>query len=51
MVATGNFNDAWLYVAAPIVGGIIAALVHLALARMAHDDERAVSTTAAAVTE
>ena len=46
MIATGNLNDAWLYVAAPIVGGIIAALVHLVLARMAHDDERTVPTPA-----
>jgi MIP family channel proteins len=51
MVATGNLNDAWLYIAAPIVGGIIAALVHLVLTRMAHEDERAVSTTPAAVTK
>src|SRR4030081_3914050 len=32
MVATGNFNDAWLYLTAPIVGAIIAALVHTGLA-------------------
>jgi aquaporin Z len=51
MVATGNFHDTWLYVAAPIVGGIIAALVHLVLARMAHDDERTVPATPAAVTK
>ena len=35
MVATGNFSDAWLYVAAPLVGGIIAALVHTGLTRLA----------------
>jgi MIP family channel proteins len=35
MVATGNFNDAWLYLTAPIVGAIIAALVHAGLARLA----------------
>ena len=51
MVATGNFHDTWLYVAAPIVGGIIAALVHLVLARMAHDDERTLPATPAAVTK
>ena len=35
MIATGNFTDAWLYVAAPLVGGIIAALVHTGLTRLA----------------
>ena len=35
MVATGNFNDAWLYLTAPIVGAIVAALVHTGLARLA----------------
>jgi MIP family channel proteins len=35
MIATGNFSDAWLYVAAPLVGGIIAALVHVGLTRLA----------------
>jgi hypothetical protein len=35
MVATGNFNDAWLYVTAPIVGAIVAAAVHTGLARLA----------------
>jgi glycerol uptake facilitator-like aquaporin len=35
MVATGNFSDAWLYVTAPIVGAIIAAIVHTGLARLA----------------
>ena len=34
MVATGNFSDAWLYVAAPIVGAIVAALVHTSLTRL-----------------
>src|SRR6202048_470717 len=37
MVATGNFNDAWLYLTAPIVGAIIAAIVHTGLARLAHE--------------
>ena len=36
MVATGNFNDAWLYVTAPIVGAIIAAIVHTGLTRLVH---------------
>src|SRR6202047_2148682 len=35
MVATGNFNDAWLYLTAPVVGAIIAALLHTGLARLA----------------
>jgi MIP family channel proteins len=35
MVATGNFTDAWLYLTAPIVGAIIAAIVHTGLARLA----------------
>jgi MIP family channel proteins len=35
MVATGNFSHAWLYVAAPIVGAIIAAMVHTGLTRLA----------------
>jgi MIP family channel proteins len=35
MVATGNFNDAWLYVTAPIVGAIVAALLHAAFSRLA----------------
>ena len=37
MVATGNFSDAWLYLTAPIVGAIVAALVHMGLARLARD--------------
>src|SRR4051794_21850074 len=35
MIVTGNLNDAWLYVAAPIVGAIVAAMVHLGLTRLA----------------
>ena len=34
MIATGNFNDAWLYLVAPIVGAIIAALLHTGLDRL-----------------
>jgi MIP family channel proteins len=34
MVATGNFSDAWLYLAAPIVGAIVAAILHAGLARL-----------------
>jgi MIP family channel proteins len=37
MVATGNFNDAWLYLTAPIVGAIIAALLHTGLTRLAQE--------------
>jgi glycerol uptake facilitator-like aquaporin len=37
MVATGNFNDAWLYLTAPIVGAIVAAILHAGLARLAHE--------------
>jgi MIP family channel proteins len=35
MVATGNFSDAWLYLAAPIIGAIVAAILHTGLARLA----------------
>jgi len=35
MVATGNFSDAWLYLTAPIVGAIVAAVLHTALTRLA----------------
>src|SRR5439155_20887235 len=35
MIVTGNLTDAWLYVAAPIVGAIVAALVHTGLTRLA----------------
>ena len=28
MVATGRFADAWLYLAAPLLGAIVAAAVH-----------------------
>jgi MIP family channel proteins len=37
MVATGNFNDAWLYLTAPIVGAIIAAILHTGLVRLAQE--------------
>src|SRR5258705_72174 len=37
MVATGNFNDAWLYLTAPIVGAIVAALLHTGLSRLAQE--------------
>ena len=52
MVATGNFSDAWLYLSAPIVGAIVAAILHTGLARLAHeriarDDDRAAASTPA----
>jgi aquaporin Z len=37
MVATGNFSDAWLYLTAPIVGAIVAAILHTSLARLAQE--------------
>jgi MIP family channel proteins len=37
MIATGNFNNAWLYMTAPIAGALFAALVHMGLARIARE--------------
>jgi MIP family channel proteins len=37
MIATDNFNDAWLYVIAPIAGAIAAALIHKLLELLAED--------------
>jgi MIP family channel proteins len=37
MVVTGKFDDAWVYVAAPIVGAIIAAILHTGLCRLAKE--------------
>lgn len=37
MVATGNFSNAWLYVTAPIVGAIVAAILHAGLARLTQE--------------
>lgn len=37
MVATGNFTDAWLYVIAPVVGAIVAAVLHIGLAWLVHE--------------
>jgi MIP family channel proteins len=37
MVATGRFADVWLYLAAPIVGAIVAAAVHTGLGLMARE--------------
>jgi MIP family channel proteins len=47
MVATGNFNDAWLYLTAPVVGAIVAALVHTGLARLAQEGTGAQRSRAA----
>ena len=37
MVATGNFSEAWLYVTAPIVGAIVAAVLHTGLTRLTQE--------------
>jgi MIP family channel proteins len=47
MVATGNFTDAWLYLTAPIVGAIVAALLHTGLARLAQEGRAPQSRRAA----
>ncbi|WP_426418929.1 MIP/aquaporin family protein [Bradyrhizobium genosp. A] len=38
MVATGNYGDVWLYLAAPIVGAIVAAISHAILGWLAHEE-------------
>jgi MIP family channel proteins len=43
MVATGNFTHVWLYMAAPIAGAIVAAIVHMGLTRLAEDRPRVVA--------
>jgi MIP family channel proteins len=50
MVATGNLNDAWLYLTAPIVGAIVAAIVHGGLARLAQEGTAAAEPGGAART-
>ena len=40
MVATGNFTHVWLYMAAPIVGAIVAAILHTGLTWLAEDRPR-----------
>ncbi len=37
MIATGNFSDAWLYLTAPIVGAIVAAILHTGLTRLGQE--------------
>ena len=50
MVATGNFSDAWLYLTAPIVGAIVAAILHTSLARLAQERMATADPSAAART-
>jgi aquaporin Z len=50
MVATGNFRDVWLYMAAPIVGAIVAAIVHTGLVRLAQEGMSTGSRSRAAQT-
>jgi aquaporin Z len=40
MVVTGNFTDAWLYVTAPMVGAVVAAMMHIGLTRLADEGAR-----------
>jgi MIP family channel proteins len=44
MVATGNFIDAWLYLIAPIVGAIVAAIAHTGLVRLTQERIAAAAT-------
>src|SRR6202035_3669879 len=46
MIVTGNLGDAWLYGLAPIVGAIIAAVVHLGLSVLTHEQPAAVAAPA-----
>jgi MIP family channel proteins len=48
MVATGNFSNAWLYITAPIVGAMVAAIVHTGLARLAQERTVAIEPGSAA---
>ncbi len=50
LTATGNFNDAWLYLTAPIVGAIIAAILHTGLSRLAQEGTAAAEQGRAAQT-
>jgi aquaporin Z len=45
-IVTGNLSDAWLYVLAPIVGAIIAAVVHLGLSALTHERPEAAAAPA-----
>ena len=46
MIVTGNLTDAWLYVVAPIVGAIIAAVVHLGLSVLTDERPAAIAAPA-----
>jgi MIP family channel proteins len=43
MVVTSNFTDVWLYMAAPIVGAIVAAMLHTGLVRLLRERTAAIS--------
>jgi hypothetical protein len=45
MIVTDNLSDAWLYALAPIVGAIIAAVVHMGISVLT--DERPAEVAAA----
>jgi MIP family channel proteins len=42
MVATGTFTHAWLYLSAPVVGALVAALLHKGISRLVEDQPIAV---------
>ena len=48
MIVTTNFTDAWLYVIAPIVGALVAALIHKVLTLLAEDGTMAARRVATA---
>jgi MIP family channel proteins len=50
MVATGNFTDVWLYMVAPLVGAVMAALVHLGLKGVS-GEQRTIGQAVAATAE
>jgi MIP family channel proteins len=43
MVVTGNCTEVWLYMAAPIVGAIVAAMLHTGLARLIRERATTIS--------
>lgn len=44
MIVTGKLEHAWLYVLAPLLGALVAALIHVALARLAGERTKLAST-------
>ena len=46
MIVTGNLGDAWLYGLVPIVGAMIAAVVHLGLSGLTHEQPAAAAAPA-----